>query len=152
MAVKVLLMWNSKITINDGGDNIDTSSVLEVRNLAVLRVRSFTITTYDMITDISFFIFPVVNALVLFHLQGNSAVSSNANLALYGQGLLTLTGPGDVIRAQRLSLSLFYNVSVRFHHYCKKIIMSKVVIAACLNSCIFVQDIFFLSSKAFSPL
>lgn len=53
MAVKVLLMWNSKITINDGGDNIDTSSVLEVRNLAVLRVRSFNITTYDMITDIS---------------------------------------------------------------------------------------------------
>ncbi|KAL8107077.1 uncharacterized protein LOC141670433 [Apium graveolens] len=80
MSVKVLLMWNSKITINDGGDNIDTSSVLEVRNLAVLR--------------------------------RNSVVSSNANLALYGQGLLTLTGPGDVIRAQRLSLSLFYNVSI----------------------------------------
>ncbi|KAK1367713.1 MraZ [Heracleum sosnowskyi] len=80
MTVKVLLMWNSKITINDGGDNIDTSSVLEVRNLAVLR--------------------------------GNSVVSSNANLAVYGQGLLTLTGPGDVIKAQRVSLSLFYNVSI----------------------------------------
>lgn len=39
VAVKMLLMWNSKITINDSGDTIDASSVLEVRNLAVLRVR-----------------------------------------------------------------------------------------------------------------
>ncbi|WOG85697.1 hypothetical protein DCAR_0104888 [Daucus carota subsp. sativus] len=80
MAVKVLLMWNSKITINDGGDATDTSSVLEVRNLAVL--------------------------------GGQSVVSSNLNLAVYGQGLLMLTGPGDAIKAQRLALSLFYNVSV----------------------------------------
>ncbi|KAL1830578.1 hypothetical protein ACET3Z_000229 [Daucus carota] len=80
VAVKMLLMWNSKITINDSGDTIDASSVLEVRNLAVLR--------------------------------GKSVVTSNSNLAVYGQGLLSLTGQGDVIKAQRLSLSLFYNVTI----------------------------------------
>lgn len=39
-------------------------------------------------------------------------ICSNANLGLYGQGLLKLTGPGDVIKSQRLSLSLFYNITV----------------------------------------
>lgn len=38
VAVKMLLMWNSRIQIDDGGNTIDTTSVLEVRNLAVIRV------------------------------------------------------------------------------------------------------------------
>lgn len=41
-------------------------------------------------------------------------ISSNSNLALYGQGLLKLTGQGDAIKGQRLSLSLFYNITVRY--------------------------------------
>ncbi|BBH02979.1 hypothetical protein Prudu_013711, partial [Prunus dulcis] len=80
VAVKMLLMWNSKIQIDGGGNPIVTASVLEVRNLIVLRQ--------------------------------NSVISSNTNLGVYGQGLLKLTGHGDAIKAQRLSLSLFYNITV----------------------------------------
>ncbi|RVW40640.1 hypothetical protein CK203_079213 [Vitis vinifera] len=80
VAVKMLLMWNSKIKIDGGGNTVVTTSVLEVRNLIVL--------------------------------TENSVISSNTNLAVYGQGLLKLTGHGDAIKAQRLSLSLFYNITV----------------------------------------
>ncbi|CAI9095531.1 OLC1v1031512C1 [Oldenlandia corymbosa var. corymbosa] len=80
VAVKMLLMLNSKIEVDGGGNTVVTTSILEVRNLAVLK--------------------------------GNSIISSNANLALYGQGLLTLTGHGDAIKGQRVSLSLFYNITV----------------------------------------
>lgn len=77
--VKMLLMWNAEIKI-DGGNAVVTASVLEVRNLAVLREHS--------------------------------TISSNTNLALYGQGLLKLTGDGDSIKSQRLLLSEFYNITV----------------------------------------
>ena len=45
--------------------------------------------------------------------QEKSVISSNTNLAVYGQGLLKLTGHGDAIKAQRLLLALFYNITVR---------------------------------------
>ncbi|GKV10746.1 hypothetical protein SLEP1_g22067 [Rubroshorea leprosula] len=77
---KMLLMWNSKILIDGVGNTVVTASVLEVRNLVVLRE--------------------------------NSVISSNTNLGVYGQGLLKLTGHGDAIKGQRLSLSLFYNITV----------------------------------------
>ncbi|XP_031392809.1 uncharacterized protein LOC116204707 isoform X2 [Punica granatum] len=80
VAVKMLLMWNSEIQIDGGGNTVVTTSVLEVRNLVVLR--------------------------------HNSIIRSNTNLAVYGQGLLKLTGHGDAIKGQRLSLSLFYNITV----------------------------------------
>ncbi|KAK9266889.1 hypothetical protein L1049_027148 [Liquidambar formosana] len=80
VAVKMLLMWNSKIQIDGGGNTVVTTSVLEIRNLVVL--------------------------------TQNSVISSNTNLGVYGQGLLKLTGHGDVIKAQRLSLALFYNITV----------------------------------------
>lgn len=35
----MLLMWNSKIQIDGGGNTVVSASVLEVRNLVVLRVR-----------------------------------------------------------------------------------------------------------------
>lgn len=38
VAIKMLLMWNSKILIDGGGNTIVTASVLEVRNLVVLTV------------------------------------------------------------------------------------------------------------------
>jgi hypothetical protein len=50
-------------------------------------------------------------------LQQRSVISSNTNLGLYGQGLLQLTGDGDAIKSQRLSLSLFYNVTVSNFKY-----------------------------------
>lgn len=39
-------------------------------------------------------------------------IESSANLGMFGQGLLKLSGPGDTLRAQRLFVSLFYNVHV----------------------------------------
>lgn len=45
-------------------------------------------------------------------LQQNSVISSNGDLGVCGQGLLKLSGSGDVIEAQRLFLSLFYNIEV----------------------------------------
>ncbi|OVA12714.1 hypothetical protein BVC80_9019g8 [Macleaya cordata] len=80
IAVKMLLMWNSEIQIDGGGFTNVATSVLEVRNLVVLKE--------------------------------NSIISSNANLGVYGQGLLKLAGHGDAIKGQRLFLSLFYNITV----------------------------------------
>ncbi|CAN4127760.1 unnamed protein product [Withania somnifera] len=80
VSVKMLLMLQSQIQVDGGGNTVVTKSILEVRNLAVLK--------------------------------GKSVISSNANLGLYGQGLLKLTGHGDSIISQRLSLSLFYNITV----------------------------------------
>ncbi|CAH2046122.1 unnamed protein product [Thlaspi arvense] len=80
LVTKMLLMLNSVIQIDGEGNPAVPSSVLEVRNLAVL--------------------------------TENSVITSNANLGVYGQGMLTLTGPGDAIKGQRLSLSQFYNITV----------------------------------------
>lgn len=54
-------------------------------------------------------IFEVRNLVVLTE---TSEISSNKKLAVYGQGLLTLSGRGDAIKGQRLSLSQFYNITV----------------------------------------
>lgn len=114
VAVKMLLMWNSKIEINGGGNSIVTASVLEVRNLIEMRVR-----WSELHPDFCFRnwnLYPVLESwkaeLVLCLLQHKSVISSNKNLGVYGQGLLKLTGHGDTIKAQRLSLSLFYNITV----------------------------------------
>ncbi|WZZ14027.1 hypothetical protein YC2023_107116 [Brassica napus] len=80
LVTKILLMLNSVIKIDGEGNPAVPSSVLEVRNLAVL--------------------------------TENSIITSNANLGVNGQGMLMLTGPGDAIKGQRLSLSQFYNVTV----------------------------------------
>ncbi|XP_047328545.1 uncharacterized protein LOC124931994 [Impatiens glandulifera] len=45
-------------------------------------------------------------------LRESSVIRSNANLGLHGQGSLNLSGPGDLIEAQRLVLSLFSGISV----------------------------------------
>uniref|UniRef100_A0A7N1A4F4 DUF8003 domain-containing protein n=1 Tax=Kalanchoe fedtschenkoi TaxID=63787 RepID=A0A7N1A4F4_KALFE len=80
ISVKMLLMWNSKIQIDGGEDSMTATSILEIRNLIVLKE--------------------------------NSVIGSTTNLGLYGQGMLKLAGHGDVIRAQRLLLALFYNVTI----------------------------------------
>ncbi|CAI0381031.1 unnamed protein product [Linum tenue] len=80
MSVKILLMWDSKMLIDGGGDDIVATSSLEASNLIVLKE--------------------------------SSAVHSNANLEVHGQGFLNLSGPGNMIEAQRLILSLFFGIYV----------------------------------------
>ncbi|KAL1547710.1 hypothetical protein AAHA92_16030 [Salvia divinorum] len=54
----------------------------------------------------------LLEASNLVVLKGSSMIHSTANLGLHGQGSLNLSGPGDVIEAQHLVLSLFYAISV----------------------------------------
>lgn len=55
----------------------------------------------------------LINSHELSFAQEASIIRSNANLGVHGQGLLNLSGPGDLIEAQRLVLSLFYSIHVR---------------------------------------
>uniref|UniRef100_A0A803NU05 DUF8003 domain-containing protein n=1 Tax=Cannabis sativa TaxID=3483 RepID=A0A803NU05_CANSA len=50
--------------------------------------------------------------------QESSRIRSNANLGVHGQGFLNLSGPGNLIEAQRLILSLFYSVNRTPRLYC----------------------------------
>jgi uncharacterized membrane protein YgcG len=79
MSVKMLLMWNSRMSINGGGAVVG-SSLLDASNLIVLKE--------------------------------SSVIHSTANLGVRGQGLLNLSGDGDMIEAPRLILSLFYSIRV----------------------------------------
>eukprot|EP00250_Pteridium_aquilinum_P010753 c19609_g1_i2 orf=575-4888(+) len=45
-------------------------------------------------------------------LREGSMILSNSNLGVHGQGSFTLMGQGDAIKAQRLFISLFYNVYI----------------------------------------
>ncbi|RAL37158.1 hypothetical protein DM860_004080 [Cuscuta australis] len=54
----------------------------------------------------------VLEASNLVVLKGSSVIHSNANLGVHGQGSLNLSGPGDLIEAQHLVLSLFYSINV----------------------------------------
>ncbi|XP_020259156.1 uncharacterized protein LOC109835595 isoform X2 [Asparagus officinalis] len=65
--------------------------------------------TIDGSGDVATSLLEASNLIVL---RESSVISSNANLGVHGQGLLNLTGPGDIIEAQRLILSLFYSVNV----------------------------------------
>ncbi|EFJ26064.1 hypothetical protein SELMODRAFT_98651 [Selaginella moellendorffii] len=80
LSVKMLLMWNSILQIDGGGDVMVSTSTMEASNLVFIR--------------------------------GKSALQSNTNLGIHGQGMLKLAGAGDYIRAQRLFLSLFYNIHI----------------------------------------
>ncbi|URD89015.1 glycine-rich protein [Musa troglodytarum] len=54
----------------------------------------------------------LLEASNLIVLKESSVIHSNANLGVHGQGLLNLSGSGDLIEAQRLILSLFYSIHV----------------------------------------
>jgi len=54
VSVKMLLMWNSTMQIDGGETTVVTASVLEVRNLAVLRVY------YSLIFIQSYAVFLVI--------------------------------------------------------------------------------------------
>ena len=117
MTVKIHLMLNSKILIDGNGDSIVATSLLEASNLAVLKVLVMCIClNYCRI------IIHVCYFMTSFHIlcdQESSVIHSNANLGVHGQGFLNLTGPGNLIEAQHLILSLFYgiNVSLKFIVY-----------------------------------
>lgn len=54
----------------------------------------------------------LLEASNLVVLRGSSVIHSNSNLGVHGQGLLNLSGRGDLIEAQRLVLSLFYSINL----------------------------------------
>ncbi|KAK9266622.1 hypothetical protein L1049_003574 [Liquidambar formosana] len=54
----------------------------------------------------------LLEASNLVVLKESSVIHSNANLGVHGQGFLNLSGPGDLIEAQRLILSLFSSINV----------------------------------------
>ncbi|KAK2439331.1 hypothetical protein P8452_34829 [Trifolium repens] len=54
----------------------------------------------------------LLEASNLVVLKDSSIIHSNANLGVHGQGYLNLSGPGNLIEAQHLILSLFYSISV----------------------------------------
>ncbi|KAF3442933.1 hypothetical protein FNV43_RR16851 [Rhamnella rubrinervis] len=54
----------------------------------------------------------LLEASNLLVLKESSMIHSNANLGVHGQGFLNLSGPGNLIEAQRLVLSLFFSISV----------------------------------------
>ncbi|KAL5558615.1 hypothetical protein UlMin_034826 [Ulmus minor] len=56
----------------------------------------------------------LLEASNLVVLKESSVIHSNANLGVHGQGLLNLSGPGDLIEAQRLVLSLFYSIHLGY--------------------------------------
>ncbi|KAF7819735.1 putative transmembrane protein [Senna tora] len=54
----------------------------------------------------------LLEASNLIVLKESSVIHSNANLGVHGQGFLNLSGPGNLIEAQHLILSLFYGIHV----------------------------------------
>lgn len=54
----------------------------------------------------------LLEASNLVVLKESSVISSNANLGVHGQGFLNLSGPGNMIEAQHLILSLFFSINV----------------------------------------
>lgn len=48
----------------------------------------------------------------LMVLKESSVIHSTANMGVHGQGHLNLSGPGNLIEAQRVVLSLFYSINV----------------------------------------
>ncbi|KAH9762728.1 Ephrin type-B receptor [Citrus sinensis] len=54
----------------------------------------------------------LLEATNLMVLKESSVIRSDANLGVNGQGFLNLSGPGDMIEAQRLILSLFFSINV----------------------------------------
>lgn len=96
--------------IDGGVDSFVATSLLEASNLVVLKVVNPRI--FLLATELASCWFHLRNHVSLFGCQGSSVIHSNANLGVHGQGFLNLSGPGNLIEAQRLILSLFYSVKV----------------------------------------
>jgi hypothetical protein len=70
MYVKVLLMWDSKIQIDGGAKDVVLSSMLEARNLVVLRVSCLKpLSVFFLAAGIHFFLLIAVTAWVSYIIQ-----------------------------------------------------------------------------------
>lgn len=92
-----------------------SESVIKVYGALRMSVKMFLMWNSQLLVDgggdvtVATSLLEASNLLVL---RESSSIHSNANLGVHGQGLLNLTGPGDVIEAQRLVLSLFYGIHI----------------------------------------
>uniref|UniRef100_A0A803N494 DUF8003 domain-containing protein n=1 Tax=Chenopodium quinoa TaxID=63459 RepID=A0A803N494_CHEQI len=92
-----------------------SDSVIKVYGALRMSVKMFLMWNSQLLVDggsdiaVATSLLEASNLLVL---RESSSIHSNANLGVHGQGLLNLTGPGDVIEAQRLVLSLFYGIHI----------------------------------------
>ncbi|KAH9617274.1 hypothetical protein KSS87_014560 [Heliosperma pusillum] len=90
-----------------------SDSVIKVYGALRMSVKMFLMWNSQLLVDgggdVATSLLEASNLLVL---RESSSIRSNANLGVHGQGLLNLTGPGDVIEAQRLVLSLFYGIHI----------------------------------------
>lgn len=134
MSVKILLMWNSKLLIDWGGDEIVATSLLEASNLLVLKV--FVVPAPACLHVFRYFFLNfviycawlwVLTFLFDIRSQESSVIHSESYLGIHGQGLLNLSGRGDLIEAQRLILSLFYGINVRWRFNLYSFGMSSII-------------------------
>ncbi|KAG9157031.1 hypothetical protein Leryth_009067 [Lithospermum erythrorhizon] len=92
-----------------------SDSILRVFGALRMSVKMFLMWNSKMLIDgggdryIETSLLEASNIIVL---KGSSVIHSNSNLGIHGQGYLNLSGPGDVIEAERLVLSLFYSINV----------------------------------------
>ncbi|XP_015885471.3 uncharacterized protein LOC107420918 isoform X1 [Ziziphus jujuba] len=90
-----------------------SDSVMKVYGALRMSVKMFLMWNSKMLIDgggdvtVATSLLEASNLVVL---RESSVIHSNANLGVHGQGLLNLSGPGDLIEAQRLVLSLFYSI------------------------------------------
>ncbi|KAJ6840658.1 uncharacterized protein M6B38_118000 [Iris pallida] len=90
-----------------------SDSIIKVSGALRMSVKMFLMWNSNMTIigsrDVATSLLEASNLIVL---RESSVIRSNANLGVHGQGLLNLTGRGDMIEAQRLILSLFYSINV----------------------------------------
>ncbi|KAK9102258.1 hypothetical protein Sjap_019512 [Stephania japonica] len=90
-----------------------SDSIIRVYGALRMSVKMFLMWNSKMVIDgggeVATSLLEASNLVVL---KESSMIHSNANLGVHGQGLLNLSGPGDLIEAQRLILSLFYSINV----------------------------------------
>ncbi|KAJ6813534.1 uncharacterized protein M6B38_141930 [Iris pallida] len=90
-----------------------SDSIIKVSGALRMSVKMFLMWNSNMTIigsrDVATSLLEASNLIVL---RESSLIRSNANLGVHGQGLLNLTGRGDMIEAQRLILSLFYSINV----------------------------------------
>ncbi|XP_019191996.1 PREDICTED: uncharacterized protein LOC109186463 isoform X2 [Ipomoea nil] len=92
-----------------------SDSIIKIRGALRMSVKIYLMLNSKMLIDgegdanVATSLLEASNLVVL---KGSSIIHSNANLGVHGQGSLNLSGPGDLIEAQHLVLSLFYSINL----------------------------------------
>ncbi|MED6146912.1 hypothetical protein PIB30_039140 [Stylosanthes scabra] len=92
-----------------------SDSTIKVYGALRMSVKIHLMLNSKMLIDVNgepFVSTTLLEATNLVVLKDSSVIHSNANLGIHGQGFLNLSGPGNLIEAQRLILSLFYTINV----------------------------------------